>query len=135
LPIYGYSCTACEKVHEGEASMSSFKEHHPNCPSCGSTCNYVWIPSVPQVALKDGPSGSWPSKGERFKNFRAKQSETMGKRQRDRYGEVKSAVPNYMGQETSSWAEARESALKERGAASAATYDAKVSEEKAAKPG
>lgn len=112
--------------------MLVFKEHHPNCEDCGTPCNYEYVPSVPQVVLKDGASGSWPSKGERFKNYRAKQSEKMTKRQYDRYGDVKSgAIPNYKGVDTGTWKEAQFQALKDKGAESAATYGAKVKEEAA----
>lgn len=115
--------------------MSSFKDHHPTCPDCGASCDNVFIPTVPQIAFKDGPSGSWPSKGDRFKRYRTKQSELAEKRQNDRYGLSKSALPNYKGEETGTWAEAQQLALKDKGEESAATYNAKVSEEKSSKPG
>lgn len=132
MPTYFYECTneECKNVTEDTASMSSFKEHHPKCPECGNLCNNVFIPTVPQIAFKDGPSGSWPSKGERFKKYRAKQSELAEKRQNDRFGHLsKTAVPNYNGVETPTWNDAREMAMKDRGSESAATYNAKVNEE------
>lgn len=111
--------------------MSSFKEHHPACPKCESPCDYEWIPSVPHGILKDGPSGSWPSKGERFKKYRAKQSEAAEKRQNGRFASAKDgAIPNYKGEETGTWKEAQQLALADRGAESAATYAAKVEGEK-----
>ncbi len=111
--------------------MSSFKEHHPNCTNCGSICNYHWVPSVVQVAFKDGPSGGWPSKANHFKEYRRKQSERMEKRQKDRYGHLRTdAIPNYGGKETGTWQEAQFQALKEKGAESAATFKAKVDQEK-----
>ncbi len=133
MPVYSYTCTnpECEIVREDDASMTSFKEHHPLCEECGSVCNYVYIPTVPQVAFKDGPSGGWPSKANHFKEYRRKQSEKMEKRQKDRYGHLsRDAVPNIGGVETGSWREAQFQALKERGPESAATYNSKILEEK-----
>ena len=134
MPTYDFKCTnpECENVREDDAKMSEYKDHHPACTECGSPCNYIWTPSVPQVAFKDGPSGSWPSKGDRFKTYRRKQAEKMEKRQRDRYGDVsKGAVPNYNGKDTGTWAEAQFQALKDKGAESAATFNDKVAQEKA----
>lgn len=134
MPTYFYACTnsECGEVREDDASMSSFKEHHPACHECGTSCDYTFIPTVPQVAFKDGPSGSWPSKGERFKKFRAEQSVKMEKRQYDRYGDVKKgAVPNYNGKDTGTWQEAQFQAMKDKGAESAATFNQKVAQEKA----
>lgn len=112
--------------------MSSFKEHHPACPKCGSVCNYVYTPTVCQVALKDGPTGSWPSKGMRFQQYRNKRHEEVGRKQKERYGHLSSeALPNYNGQETGTWAEAQNQALKDKGVESAATYSGKVNAEKA----
>lgn len=110
--------------------MSVFKDHHPTCESCSSPCDYIAILSVPQVAFKDGPSGSWPSKVGRFKDFRAKQSAKMEKRQQDRYGHISTtAIPNYNGQDTGTWKEAQYQALKDKGLESASTFTTKVKEE------
>jgi hypothetical protein len=87
---------------------------------------------VPQIAFKDGESGSWPSKGERIKKQRAAASAAAARRQRDRYGEPKKAIPNFNGKLTGTWQEAQFQALKERGTESATTYNNKVLEEKAA---
>jgi hypothetical protein len=75
-----------------------------------------------QFILKDGPSGSWPSKGERIKSQRKKASEAAGQRQRERYKNP-SLVPNYKGKETDTWDEAQQEALKDKGPESASTYD------------
>lgn len=133
MPTYGYRCPneECGNLMEDQASMSDFKEHHPLCIVCATPCNYEWIPSVPQTILKDGPSGSWPSKGERIKKQMQKRSEDAKRRQVDRFGaEPNKLVPNYDGKETGTWAEAQFQAQKERGKESAATYEPKVKEEK-----
>jgi len=126
---YTYKCTSCEKISEYELPITSDqKALHPPCHHCGDPCNYHWIPSVPQIVLKDGPSGSWPSKGNRFKQFRQKQSEIMAKRQRDRYGEPKTALPNYKGEETGTWEEAKSQAIKDKGLEVVPAYNAKIAE-------
>lgn len=132
MSTYDFRCTnlECGIEIEDDASMDSFKEHHPSCPDCNSPMNYFWSPTVIQVVLRDGSSGSWPSKGNRFKNYRAKQAEKMAFKQIDRYGHIKrDSVPNYKGQETSSWREARDFAQKEKGPEAASTYDSKVADE------
>jgi hypothetical protein len=114
--------------------MSEYADHHPPCLVCATPCNYEYIPSVPHAILKDGPSGSWPSKGERIKKQRQKASEDAARRSRDRYGkEPNKLVPNFQGKETGTWAEAQFQAGKERGDASAATFDKRVTEEKTVK--
>ena len=113
--------------------MSGFKDYHPQCANCGSVCNYTYIPSVPYVSFLDGPSGSWPSKGDRFKAYRAQASQDAARRQRDRYGETKGAVPNYQGQEYESWREAQSVAIKDKGLEVAPTFDSKIKEESASK--
>lgn len=110
--------------------MSTFKEHHPECSECKAVCNYIWVPSVPQVAFKDGPSGSWVSKGLRFKRHRAKEAEAATRRQNERFGEAKRAIPNFNGVETGTWSEAQKIAADKKGPESAATYAPLVRSEK-----
>ena len=130
--LYEYFCTSplCSASQEEQHPVDGFKEYRPKCLKCGCECEYQFVPTVVQVALIDGPSGSWPSKGERFKKYRAKTSEEAGKRQRDRYGEMKGAIPNYNGTEVPTWNDAKELALKDKGVESAATFDFKIKEEK-----
>lgn len=133
MPTYDYRCTneECGELREDVASMRDFKEHHPACLVCKSPCNYEFTATVPHAILKDGPSGSWPSKGERIKKQRQKASEDAARRSRDRYGErPNQLVPNYDGKETGTWAEAQYLAGKERGQESAATYQKRVNVEK-----
>ncbi len=119
--------------------MLTFKEHHPACEECGGPCDYEWCPTVVQFALKDGPTGSWPSKGNRFKAFRASQSKKMEKKQQDRYGHLnRDLVPNYGGQPTENWREAQDLAMKDKERnpdtlATAATYNGKIVKEKGKK--
>ena len=132
MPTYSYKCSSedCSNVMEDQSSMSLFKDHHPSCVVCGSISNYVWVPSVPQVAFKDGPSGSWVSKGLRFQKYRAQQSAAAERRQNERFGAPKQAIPNYKGEETGTWSEAQRIARDKNGPESAATYNALVKDEK-----
>lgn len=133
MPEYGYRCPneECKELREDVASIKSYEEHHPPCLVCATPCNYEYIPSVPQAVFKDGPSGSWPSKGERIKKQRQKASDDAAKRSIDRYGKNPNRlIPNYDGKETGTWAEAQNLAQKERGAPSAATFEPKVAAEK-----
>lgn len=134
MPTYFYRCSSpeCNELREDDASMSSFKEHHPHCELCGAQCNYEFVATVPQVAFKDGPSGSWVSKGLRYQKHRQEQHRKAGERQKERYGHLSTeALPNYNGKETGTWAEAQNQALKDKGKESAATYASKVKAEKA----
>jgi hypothetical protein len=138
MPTYSFKCPSetCETIIEDDASIKTYEEHHPPCPKCGGPCNYVYVPYLVHGVLKDGPTGSWPSKGERFKQYRAKQSEAAGRRQQERFGHIrKDAIPNYNGQETESWKEAQVEAMRDKGVESASTFNQKVSEEKAADKG
>lgn len=132
MPTYGYRCTneECKELREDVASIKTYEEHHPPCLVCSTPCNYEYIPSVPNTIFKDGPSGSWPSKGERIKKQMAERSEAAGRRQRDHFGPPKKLIPNYDGKMTGTWQEAQYLAEKERGTPSAATYDKRVAEEK-----
>lgn len=126
--IYEYVCTKCGNTQDEGCSVDCFKEFKPPCVKCGAECAYQFCPSKVQFVLKDGPSGSWPSKGERFKKYRAKASEAAAKRQQERY-RTPSLVPNFQGKETGSWRDAQTEALKEKGPGVAATYDTKVKAE------
>lgn len=127
--FYDFRCSSCGNVQEEECSVDTFKEYTPKCGVCGEPCAYEFNPQGVQFVLKDGPSGSWPSKGERFKKFRAKSSQSAARRQRERYGENTGAIPNYKGKEADSWQEARSEALRDAGPEVAATFDDKVSAE------
>jgi hypothetical protein len=145
MPTYDYACTSdyCFNIQEEEVSISKFKDHHPVCEVCGSLCDYHFTPSVVQFALKDGPSGSWPSKGNHFKNYRNQKAQEMERRQKERYGHInRDAIPNYQGQVTENWREAQDLAMKDKerqekvgtdSLAVASTYVPKIEAEKTKK--
>ncbi len=130
MPIYSYKCNSCDLVTEESFSISSdFKNQHPLCHHCGSECDYVYIPSVPQFILKDGDCGSWPSKVYRYKEYQNKVQSDIVLKQKEKYKDMVKIKPNYNGVETESWAEAKSKASEDKGAASASTYNALVEKE------
>src|SRR5512135_1878569 len=137
--IYTYECTneGCvdadgnRTTFETEVSIKEdMKSVHPPCVQCGDPCNYKWVPYAIHAVLKDGPTGSWPSKGNRFKQYRQKASEAAAKRQLEHHGPPKKAIPNYKGQEVESWEAAKSDAIRDKGLEAAPTYDAKIAEVK-----
>jgi len=130
--IYDYECAECGNVQEESCSVDAFKELKPQCHKCGGECSYKYTPTVCHVAFKDGPSGSWPSKGGRFKKYRERQSQIAAQKQRDHCEPMK-LVPNYKGQEAGSWREAQSMASRDKdnesAAVTASTYDNAVKQE------
>lgn len=127
--IYDFVCPQCGDVQEDSASMNSFKEHKPPCKKCGTPSDYKWTPTVTQFVLKDGPTGSFPSKGNRIKAQMTKRSEAAAKRQKDRYP-AREIVPNYDGKDTGTWKEAQYEAVRDQGTEAAASYVPRIEKEK-----
>jgi len=86
--------------------------------------------------LKDGASGSFPSKASKERKYRQKRYRVMGQRQKDHVHKPE-LIPNYMGQEAGSWKEAQNMAETDRDVDKdirkgiAKGYDALVAQEKA----
>lgn len=141
MATYDYRCEnpLCSKVEEHEHSMSGFKEFRPPCPSCGGPSVYEFNPTVIQFAIKDGPSGTSPSKALRVQKHMQDKHEKIGRRQRDRYGHLnRDVVPNFQGQRTESWREAQSIAMQDKeyhekrgtdSLAVAQTFNAKIDSE------
>lgn len=141
IPTYDYRCEnpTCGHLVEADASMKAFKDLHPSCPQCGDVCNYEFNPTVVNFVLKDGPSGSWPSKGNRFKAYRTEQDKKAQRRQEERFGHLKKGcLPNYKGERAESWREAQAMAMADKEShearqtdslAVAATFTDKIAEE------
>lgn len=88
----------------------------------------VFDPSSTSFILKDGPSGGWASKALKENQYRGVRSNVMAKREKDHVFKAK-LVPNYNGQEASSWTEARDEARHQKGDAVALTYEPLVAKE------
>lgn len=130
MPTYSYKCTSCGVLTDHSHSITGREEFKPSC-ACGGVGQYTFVPSVPLVSFIDGPSGSWPSKGNRFKKYREKAAADAQRRQDERFASLKGgAVPNYKGVETGTWRDAQVEALKDAGPEKASTFNAKVAEEK-----
>lgn len=138
---YDYACqnALCSKTTEFSHPVNGFKDYHPECPACGSPCNYEFNPTVIQFAIKDGPSGTSPSKALRVQKHMQNKHEAIGRRQKDRYGHLnRDVVPNFQGQRTENWREAQSIAMQDKeyhekkgtdSLAVAATFNDKIAKE------
>lgn len=144
MPYYDYMCTnvECRHIFECEYKMSEFKEAHPLCPKCNTESIYKFTPTIIQFALKDGLTGSWPSKGERFKKYRSEASARAKRRQKERYGDGNTLTPNFQGRTTENWREAQSLAMQDKDLQEktnkssleiAATYNEKINKENSKK--
>lgn len=95
----------------------------------GTTLEIVFNPGRVGFVMKDGPSGSFPSKVLKEGKYRAARSTAMGKREKDHVFKSK-LVPNYQGQEAHSWSDVRDHVRSTKGSAAASTYDSLVSKER-----
>ncbi len=141
MATYDFRCEnpLCSRVTEHEHSMNGFKEYHPPCPSCGSTSVYEFNPTVIQFAIKDGPSGTSPSKALRIQKHMANKNESLKRKELDRYGHLnRNVLPNHQGKLTENWREAQSVAMRDKdfleknktdSLAVAATYNDKINKE------
>lgn len=95
----------------------------------GQALELVFNPSGMAFVLKDGPSGGWMSKANKENGYRAKHGQTMRRREKDHVFKTQ-LVPNYRGEEASTWKEVREEARTQSGDLAASTYDGHVAKER-----
>lgn len=88
--------------------LSKEGQYHLDC-SCGGVAEVVFDPSAVSFVLKDGESGGFVSKAMKENAYRSRHRNVMAQRERDHVRPNK-LQPNYKGQITSSWAEAKEAA-------------------------
>ena len=136
MPMYSTRCEGCGATTEVRLSFSDYDGVKLGvklleCEGCQGNVGLVFDPGDVKFVLKDGESGGWASKATKENAYRAKRHAYMGKRQADHAPKTK-LRPNFAGQETGTWkdarAEAYDVALKETGSLSAAkeasaTYD------------
>lgn len=125
---YQFVCPDCGHVQVEEHSpndLSRLKEEGVECTSCGSTSEYKFDPTGVQVCFK---GFQWADKNYREKEYRNKRSKYMASRQKKNNYTPKLA-PNYKGERTSSWKEARAEAQAD--GKFAETYDHLVKAEQA----
>lgn len=94
----------------------------------GQALTLVFNPSGVGFVMKDGPSGGWMSKANKENGYRSDRSASMARREKDHVFKTR-LIPNYRGEEASSWKEVRDEARRQSGAVAASTYDHHVSEE------
>lgn len=129
MPMYSTQCTACEKQEERRLSFSQYDqiksgEIEVECLHCGGVIDLVFNPSDVNFVLKDGESGGFVSKAMKENAYRKNRRKVMAQRERD-HVRPNTLQPNFQGNPTGSWAEARDAAYQ-------STYD-KVKGEHGAK--
>lgn len=113
MPLY---TTHCERCHTCESRRLTFEAYDAvqrgdeklACP-CGARAEIVLDPGNVNFVLRDGESGGWASRASKENKYRAERRQRMAQRQRDHVNPNR-LVPNFKGQETSSWAEAKRAA-------------------------
>lgn len=140
MPTYTTKCGFCEAAGDIRLSYAEYDTVKAGTSAiecqCGKHADIVFNPGEVDFVLKDGISGGWQSKALKENKYRAAHREVMAKREADHVFKSR-LIPNYKGQETSSWKEAQSEAAearrKEGGAqaaqASASTYQPFVGKE------
>ena len=136
MPTYTIRCEDKDCSHEQELRLS-FTQYDEakrgelglTCAECGSPSELQFAPGQLGFSLKEGESGGWASKSVKENGYRQARAATMAKRERDHVHKPK-LVPNFQGQEATSWSDVRDHVRSTKGAESAATYDSLVSAEK-----
>ena len=122
MPTYRYICKECRAEKEEWHGMSDAPEI--SCDSCG-------IPMVKSIGSNNVGTlvrGTTPAKAWKEKRRRAKESAKREVRKLERWGGTSKVLPNYDGQEVSSWTEAKKMAKDAGGDAS--RYDSYIRKEK-----
>jgi hypothetical protein len=94
----------------------------------GNPLELVFAPGKIGFVMKDGESGGWASKAMHERKLRAARGEVMKAKERDHVYKNR-LIPNYKGQEASSWKEAQEAAKHDKGHLSALTFEGHVKKE------
>ena len=142
MPMYETKCEGCGSEAEMRLSFSDYDAlklgtKSLQCSGCSGKVGLVFSPGDVKFVLKDGESGGWASKASKENAYRAKRYQHMGKVQ-DAHAPKTRLQPNFAGEQTGTWAEARsvafDVAYKETGNLTAAkeassTYDSLVSRE------
>lgn len=98
----------------------------------GEALELIFNPKNATFILRDGPSGGWASKAMKENKYRQGRRVEMTRREKDHVFKTR-LIPNYKGEEASSWLEARDEARAQGNEAAALTYEPLVAKEKAEK--
>jgi hypothetical protein len=113
MPLYNTHCVACAKDDIRRLSFAEYDQiSNGTVPlecECGGGLELVFDPSAVSFVLRDGEAGGWTSKATKENAYRTRRRAEMGRRERDHVKPNK-LVPNFNGQVTGSWAEAKDAA-------------------------
>lgn len=121
MPTYSVACKGCGKVGERKLTFSEMSDFSEAC-TCGSSIVVMFAPSAMNFTLRDGPSGGWASRAIKEKQYREKRREMLAKKEKD-HVYTPSLIPNFNGEQTESWREAKEIARVELGTSAAESYN------------
>jgi len=113
MPTYNVQCEVCKKQEIRKLTFNQYdlvKENkfQLNC-SCGGIMQLLFDPTGIGFVLKDGSSGGWQTKSSKENTYRTARRQVMSQRERDHVS-PKRLVPNFQGDLTSSWKEAKDAA-------------------------
>lgn len=114
MPLYATHCEVCQKSRDVRLSFSDYEAVRQGtksleCSACHGGVSLKFDPGDVKFILKDGESGGWISKAMRENKYRANRQGVMERRQRDHAPNPK-LVPNFAGEQTGTWAEAKRAA-------------------------
>ena len=98
---YDYKCKTCERVEE----QIHFMDERPEirCSICGGIMEKQFTPNIAGFVIKGGSEAiHWKEKRNRMSK-----RETLGQKQRERYGSGAKIQPNVAGMEVDSWKDAQ----------------------------
>ena len=100
MPLYDYSCTACQTTRE---VMRGIKDNSEViCTGCGSSMSRVLRADTVMGHVR----GSTIGKAYKESKLRRKKNAELGVKQMERHGGATRLVPNVGGEEVGSWREA-----------------------------
>jgi putative FmdB family regulatory protein len=122
MPTYDYKCKVCGKVEEQIHFMNEKPKY--KCPACKGAMVKQFTPNIGGFLIKGGTEAThWKEK-----RMRMSKRETLGVKQKERYGTGPKIQPNVAGMEVDSWSDAQKVA-KEAGLNSQ-SYEPYVQKEK-----
>jgi len=123
---YQFVCTSCSHTqveNHPHEDLASLKESGVSCEVCSEEAQYFFDPKGVEICYK---GFQWADKNHKEKTFRNSRSKYMASRQKKNNITPKLA-PNYKGERTGSWKEARAEAASD--GKFSETYDHLVREE------
>ena len=118
---FACECGAETTVEASPTELDILKDKGVDCPECDKTAEYQFEPGDIDVCFR---GGGWRDKSLREREYRQNRSKKMAERQKKHHN-VPELQPNFRGQRTESWREARNLAAKADGYFPE-TYDEKV---------